>query len=241
MSLEIGPRESDQSRDRRPARPARRSACPRRAFFGVTSTNTIAGEALMSRTTPALAALVALACAAAPLAAQDDTGMMAHDSGMMAHDSGMTAHDPGMMAHDSAMMDHGEAMGDKMTDDDKMMHDSGAAMRTDRMFLGAGDAKASGEYEIVEADGKRKLKLTPDFAVPAARDLYLVLATGDEPGDGALYLGKLSQPAGEQAFELPKGKDLSGYTRLLVWSKKEKRAVASAPWHPEDWSAMDKM
>ncbi|HEU5040158.1 MAG TPA: DM13 domain-containing protein [Gemmatimonadales bacterium] len=181
----------------------------------------------MSRITPALAALVALACAAAPVAAQEDTGM--------------TAHDPGMMAHDSAMMDHGGAMDDKMKDHDKMMHDGRAAMEADRMFVAAGDAKASGEYEIVEADGKRKLRLTPDFAVPGARDLYLVLAAGDEPADGALYLGRLSRPAGEQAFELPKGKALGGYTRLLVWSKQEKRAVASAPWQPVGGHAMDKM
>jgi hypothetical protein len=173
-----------------------------------------------------LAALVALACAA-PLAAQEDTGMMAHDSAMTDHGGAM---------HD------GKAMDDKMMADDKTMQDGGAAMEPDRMFMGIGEGKAAGDYQIVEADGKRTLELTPDFAVPAAPDLYLVLATGDEPGDGALYLGKLSQPAaGEQTFELPKDKDLGGYTRLLVWSKKEKRAVASAPWHPEDGHAMDKM
>jgi hypothetical protein len=31
---------------------------------------------------------------------------------------------------------------------------------------------------------------------------------------------------------MPKGKDLSKFTKLLVWSKKEKRAAASADWHP---------
>lgn len=180
----------------------------------------------MSRITPAFAALVALVCAAAPLAAQEDTAMMAHDSTMGDHGAAM---------HD------GKTMDDKMMDDDKMMHDGGEAMEADRMFAGTGEGKAAGDYEIVEVDGKRKLRLTQDFAVPAARDLYLVLTTGDEPGVGALYLGKLARSAGGQTFDLPKGKDLSGYTRLLVWSKKEKRAVAGAPWHPEDGHAMDKM
>lgn len=185
----------------------------------------------MSRITPAFAALVALVCAVAPLAAQEDTGMMAHDSTMGDH---------GAM-HDGKTMDDKMMDDDKMMHDDKTMHDGGAAMEADRMFAGTGEGKAAGDYEIVEVDGKRKLRLTQDFAVPEAGDLYLVLATGDVPGDGALYLGKLGQPAGGQTFDLPKDKDLSGYTRLLVWSKKEKRAVAGAPWHPEDGHAMDKM
>jgi hypothetical protein len=41
-------------------------------------------------------------------------------------------------------------------------------------------------------------------------------------------LGKLKQAAGGQTYDLPKGEDLGPYTTLLVWSKKEKRAVTRA-------------
>src|SRR5262245_44379857 len=161
-----------------------------------------------------LIAAALVLCAAAPLAAQQDTGMTAHDTGMMAHDTGM-------MAHDTGMMDHG------MMKDEAM--DSGGNM----MFMGADGAKASGDYTIVDAGGRRRLTLTSDFAVADAPDLYLLLSSG--PTDkGALTLGKLKRPAAGQSFDLPKGKDLSGYTTLVVWSKKEKRAVATAEWHAPD-------
>jgi len=71
--------------------------------------------------------------AATPLAAQQDTGMMAHDTGMMAHDTGMMAHDTGMMAHDTGMMKE-EGMGE------------GRSMT----FMGADGAKASGGYQIAD-------------------------------------------------------------------------------------------
>lgn len=166
-----------------------------------------------------LSAAVLLACtlAAAPLAAQQDTSMMQHDSAMM---------DKGSMSHDK-MMNHDSAMG----------MDKGANM----MFMGAAGQKASGDYSITGAAGKQQLKLTDDFAVAPGSDLYLVLANGDTPDKGALWLGKLQHATGAQAYDLPKGKDLSKFTKLLVWSKKEKRAAASADWHPEGGGAMEHM
>jgi Electron transfer DM13 len=155
------------------------------------------------------AALVLLT--AAPLAAQQDTGMMAHDTGMMAHDTGMMAHDTGMMAHDTGMMKQ-EGAGPNM------------------MFMGADGAKASGDYQITDVGGRQRLTLTQDFAVPDAPDLVLLLSSGPTDED-ALTLGKLKHPAAGQSFDLPKEKDLGKYTNLLVWSKKQKRAVATAEWH----------
>jgi electron transfer DM13 len=152
--------------------------------------------------------------AAAPLAAQQDTGMMAHDTGMMAHDTGMMGHDTGMMAHDTGMM-----------------KEEGAA--PNMMFMGAEGAKASGDYTITDVGGRRRLTLTQDFAVADAPDLVLLLSSGPTDKD-ALTLGKLKQPAAGQSFDLPKGKDLGKYTTLLVWSKKQKRAVATAEWHAPD-------
>jgi hypothetical protein len=154
--------------------------------------------------------------AATPLAAQQDTGMMAHDTGMMAHDTGMMAHDTGMMAHDTGMMKE-EGMGE------------GRSMT----FMGADGAKASGGYQIADVGGRQRLTLGQDFAVPDTPDLVLLLSSGPTDKD-ALSLGKLKHPAAGQSFDLPKGKDLGKYTTLLVWSKKEKRAVATAEWHAPD-------
>lgn len=153
----------------------------------------------------------------APLAAQQDTGMMHHDSAMMDHGQ--------MMDHDNMSMGQDDAM------------DKGPNM----MFMGTAGKKAAGDYEISDAGGKQQLKLTDDFAVTAGADLYLVLANGPTPDPTALYLGKLKQEKGGQTYDLPKGKDLSKYTTLLVWSKKEKRAVATAEWHAATGGAMDHM
>jgi electron transfer DM13 len=169
------------------------------------------------RTTLSAAVLLACTVAAAPLAAQQDTSMMQHDSTMM---------DQGSMSHDQ-MMDHDSTMG----------MDKGANM----MFMGAAGQKAAGDYAITEAGGKQQLTLTDDFSVASGSDLYLVLANGDTPDKGAIWLGKLRHATGAQTYDLPKGKDLTKFTRLLVWSKKEKRAAASADWHPAGDGAVGHM
>lgn len=160
----------------------------------------------------------------APLAGQQDSTMMSHDSSMAKPaDTGMA------MSHDSAMMDHG-----KMMDHGQMGADASAMM-----FTGADGQKAAGDYELTETAGKRQLKLTDDFSVTTAPDLYLVLAKGATPDADALYVGKLKKTTGAQSFDLPKGKDLRGYSTLLVWSKKNKQAVASAEWHATSGKMMD--
>lgn len=182
-----------------------------------------------------LSAAVLLACtiAAAPLAAQQDTGMMQHDTMMMSHDSTMM--DQGSMGHDQTgheqMMSHDSVMGMQ-----KGM-DQGASM----MFMGAAGQKAAGDYAITDAGGKQRLALTDDFAVAPGSDLYLVLANGDTPDKGALWLGKLQHATGAQTYDLPKGKDFTKFTKLLVWSKKEKRAAATAEWHPTSGGSMGHM
>jgi electron transfer DM13 len=120
----------------------------------------------------------------------------------------------------------------------KMMGDSGMAMHANMMFMGAKGQEAAGDYEVTSTDGKSTLILTDHFSVTAAPDLYLVLSNGSTPSDGSLYLTKLKQTHGAQRYALPKGKDLAGYTTLLVWSKKENRAVASAEWHPSSDAMM---
>jgi hypothetical protein len=180
------------------------------------------------RTTLSAAVLLACTVAATPLAAQQDTSMMQHDSTMMQHDSTMMDH--GSMSHDQ-MMGHDSAMGM-----DKGM-DKGANM----MFMGAAGQKAGGQYAVTEAGDKRQVTLTDDFSVAPGSDLYLVLANGDTPDKDALWLGKLQHATGAQTYDLPKGRDLGKFTKLLVWSKKEKRAAATADWHPADGGAMGHM
>jgi hypothetical protein len=180
------------------------------------------------RTTLPAAVLLACTVATAPLSAQQDTSMMQHDSTMMQHDSTMMDH--GSMSHEQ-MMGHDSAMGM-----DKGM-DKGANM----MFMGVAGQKAAGDYGITEAGGKQQLTLTDDFSVAPAPDLYVVLANGDTPDKGALWLGKLQNATGAQTYDLPRGKDLGKFTKLLVWSKKEKRAAAIADWHPAGDGAMGHM
>jgi hypothetical protein len=155
----------------------------------------------------------------ARLVAQQDSTMMSHDSMMaMPADSGMA------MSHDSMMMDHGNMM----------KPDEGMS------FVGADGRKAAGGYETTEAPtGRRQLTLGNDFSVTPGPDQYLVLANGSTPDSKALWIGKLRQPAGTQTYDLPKGKDLTGYTSLLVYSKKTKQAVASAEWHATSGKMME--
>jgi len=155
-------------------------------------------------------ALLAAVCLVSPfrLYAQNDSSMMSHDSGMgMSHDSAMMGKDSGMK-------------------DEHMMGKEG--MAPNMMFMGAASHKVAGDYEIVENKGKQQIKLTSDFSVDQAPDTYLVLATSDQPDDKAVYLGKLKNPKGSQTFDVPKGTDLSKFSKLLVWSKKSGTLLGSA-------------
>ena len=58
-----------------------------------------------------------------------------------------------------------------------------------------------------------------------------MLSAGDTPDRNALDLGKLKKSQGGQSYDLPQGKDLSKYRKLLIWSKKLNRPVASAELH----------
>ena len=51
----------------------------------------------------------------------------------------------------------------------------------------------------------------------------------------------VKQPGGTQTFDLPKGKDLTGYTTLLIYSKKSRQTIASAEWHTTSGKMMDHM
>jgi hypothetical protein len=130
-----------------------------------------------------------------------------------------------MMGHDSGMMqDKGMAREDAMGND---------AMEPNRMFMGASGHKAAGDYAIEESGGRTSITLTPDFSIDNDGDAYLVLSAGDTPGKDAVWLGKVKSRKAGQSFTLPKGTDLSGYHKVLVWSKKSATALASAELAPQ--------
>lgn len=157
---------------------------------------------------PGLAILVSLVLLApAPLHAQHDSAMMKHDPAMMHADSGQM--ESGMMKKDHEMMGH-------------------EGKEPNMMFMGAGGHKAAGDYEITEANGRQQIKLTSDFGVENAPDLYLVLATSETPDARSVYVAKLKSATGSQSYDVPKGTELSKYTKLLVWSKKSNTLIASA-------------
>jgi hypothetical protein len=167
----------------------------------------------------AAALMLAVGLSPALLAAQQDSSMMSHDSMMaMPADTGMA------MSHDSMMMHHGNMM----------KPEEGMS------FTGAGGQEAAGGYALAEnPGGKRQLTLGNDFSVTPGSDRYLVLANGSAPDSKALWIGKLKQASGTQTYDLPKGKDLSGFTTLLIYSKKTKQTVASAQWHATSGKMME--
>jgi hypothetical protein len=157
---------------------------------------------------PGLAFLASLVLLSpVPLRAQNDSAMMKHDAAAMHADSGKM--ESGMMKKDHEMMGH-------------------EGMEPNMMFMGAAGHKAAGDYEIAEVNGKQQIKLTPDFGVDQAPDLYLVLATSETPDARSVYVAKLKSATGSQSYDIPRGTDLSKYTKLLVWSKKSNALIASA-------------
>jgi pentapeptide MXKDX repeat protein len=212
-------------------------------------------------TTHLLAVALGLALMPMQAFAQQDTAMV-HDSTMMSKDEmskdGMSKDEmskDGMskdemskdgMSKDGMSKDGMSKDGmskDEMSKDgmskDGMSKDAmGKDAMANMMFVGGAGEKATGDYAIVEAGGKRRVELTESFSVADAPDLHLILANGATPGDGAVDIGKLKRESGAQTFNLPGGKDLDGYSTLLVWSKKERRTVATAEWHPSGGGMM---
>lgn len=103
------------------------------------------------------------------------------------------------------------------------------AMAPHGTFAGAEGHKAKGSYEIATAEGKTQLKLGSDFSVEKGPDVYVVLSPAAKvPAKGALFLGKLTRFDGAQAFDVPAGTDLGGYTHVVLWCRKYSVAMGTA-------------
>jgi len=154
------------------------------------------------------------------------TDAMGHDS-MSSPAMGKDAMSHDAMGRDS--MGGGDAMGhDAMGGPDGAMHhDAMAAPRG--TFAGAGGRRVSGSFTVIAEGGRSRIRLSDDFSLPQADDVYLVLTSGTgAPGNGSVNLGELARPSGAQAFDLPAGTDLAHFDRLVLWSKKDKAVLASA-------------
>jgi hypothetical protein len=89
------------------------------------------------------------------------------------------------------------------------------------MLHGAGGHRATGTVHLVAKGDKHQIHFTPDFKADAGSDVYVVLSKSEAPEAGSVQLGRLKHVAGEQTVEVPAKVDVSQYSHLLLWSKKD--------------------
>lgn len=123
-----------------------------------------------------------------------------------------------------------------MTKDQDAMQDSGAkgmmGPSAEGAITGANGHMAAGTVHVLDAKGKRQLHFTADFAVDKAPDTYVTLANGTTPEQGAsTTVAKLTRFKGEQTFDLPAGTEPARYTHVILWSKKQGKALGQAELH----------
>jgi hypothetical protein len=121
------------------------------------------------------------------------------------------------MSKDNAMAGKG------MASDKMMMGPTGT-------FAGSKDHSASGSFTISGSGKDRKLELSDNFKVDEAPDIYVILSGATMTKDaGSLDLGKLKKMTGTQSFKIPESARLTGYTDVLLWSKKDGVVIGEAP------------
>ncbi len=133
-----------------------------------------------------------------------------------------------------------------MTKDQDAMQDSGAkgmmGPSAEGTITGANGHMAAGTVHVLDAKGKRQLHFTADFAMDKAPDTYVTLASGLTPEQGAsTTVAKLTRFKGEQTFDLPAGVEPARYTHVVLWSKKQGKAMAQAELHAAGMKKDDAM
>ena len=88
-------------------------------------------------------------------------------------------------------------------------------------FAGANKHSVSGSYHVTTAGGGKAVELGSDFVLDGAPDPYVVLSPTDK-GDasGAINLGRLRKPKGQQSYAIPAGTDLGAFTHVVIYCKK---------------------
>ena len=123
-----------------------------------------------------------------------------------------------------------------MKQDHDAMHDSGTTgmmePSAEGTFTGANGHKATGTVHLLDAKGKRQLHFTADFVADKAPDTYVTLANGPAPEEGSsTTVAKLKRFKGEQTFDLPAGMEPGRYTHVILWSRKQGKAMGLAELH----------
>lgn len=123
-----------------------------------------------------------------------------------------------------------------MKQDQDAMQDGGAKNMAEPTvegtLTGVNGHKAAGTVHLMNAKGKRQMHFTADFTADKAPDTYVTLANGPTPEQGAsTTVAKLTRFQGEQTFDLPAGTDPARYTHVILWSKKQGKALGQAELH----------
>src|SRR5215470_2801192 len=138
-----------------------------------------------------------------------------------------------LRAQDS--MKQGKMQGDKMMQDDKMMHEG----MTKALFTGKFHGKVhktEGRATVYqEPDGKPVLRLK-DFKTSNGPDVHVVLVAANA-GDvkslksdtERIELGKLKGNEGDQNYEIPAGTDLAKFDAVLIYCERFNAVFGVAP------------
>ena len=85
------------------------------------------------------------------------------------------------------------------------------------------EKRISGDFTLIERDGKRFIVLSDDFRAANGPDLKVFLSpqsvasvNGKTAINGAVLLGELKSTSGRQEYEIPAGLDLSAFESVLV-------------------------
>ncbi|MEO8202045.1 MAG: DM13 domain-containing protein [Gemmatimonadota bacterium] len=99
---------------------------------------------------------------------------------------------------------------------------------TPGMIMGASGHMATGNIHVVGAMGSQRIHFTSEFKTDGGSDLHAVLSTDMMAGNGSVDLGSV-RGSGEQYVTVPAAVDVSRFSQLLIYDRKSKSAVASAP------------
>ena len=100
-------------------------------------------------------------------------------------------------------------------------------------FTGLNSHRASGSFEIITTRGKQELRLSSDFSLDKAPDVYVLLSPSTTDGK-PVYLGKLQRLSGPSTFGIPNGTDLAAFSHVVLWCKKFSVTLANAPLNAGD-------
>ena len=107
---------------------------------------------------------------------------------------------------------------------------AGMAMDKDKMDHGAMGMKEPAALSV--HDGKLMLMISHDFTMRGSPDAIVYLAKDGKVDGTAMELGRLRVTGGDGSFTIRDQKRAMGYNTVVLYSKSQKLAVATAPLAP---------